>query len=332
MAITTIINHNKYDVVIKWRLTTACNLKCPYCIQNGGMTDHNARIDYDKILNVAKEINEVILRRPETSFQLNLIGGEVTLCDLKNVMKKITSPNLKLLNITTNFTRSIDYFKELADYLHSKGIKLNVTASWHERAHSLEQFIKKAEIVASYTNGFSAEMVSHKNNQDKVHEFVEKMGKTGLKFSIDIDRRKSETKYQSALFSTNKKKKNKYTVWFDDDKEPVEFATRNDLLLDKRSKSTQGSKLYTKDMYCTKGWDFLYIDSDGMAHGRDSNGSYKITPVKDFQWTLPAKCNKDYCSICGNMSLFKNNPRSEEELKYFPQNLRDVLIDGNFLD
>lgn len=328
--IRAVITHNDpNDVVIKWRLTTACNLRCPYCIQTNDKKDHDVELNKEFVMSLVEDVNRLVDSAVGDSVNINLIGGECTLYDLKEIISKLHSPKLKKINVTTNFTRSAEYFIELSEYLKSRDIVFSLTVSWHKCAFTLEQFVKKVALVAPHIEMFCAEAVSHEKNQNDMYEFAAEMEKLNIDYYIDTDKR---FKSNIPLFYTDKREKKtkyRYTVWYDDDEEPTKLSTKSQLLANPRADNENVSHRFVsvKKRYCTVGWNYIYIDENGRAFARRTEGSKACgnrIPVSEFKWGLPKVCGVNYCGLCGNMSLL-SGLSNKEELGYFSQALRDNL-------
>ena len=62
--VVTVIN-NEPLFTIKWRLTSWCNYRCSYCIQDRLQHyDKEDRTDFDRLLSVAKDVNRFIEESP----------------------------------------------------------------------------------------------------------------------------------------------------------------------------------------------------------------------------------------------------------------------------
>lgn len=126
---------------ISWKLTEWCNYRCEYCFQRNSARTWR---DYSIITSAADKINNFInkINRPT---KLSLIGGEVTYYDLIDLLKNhLTSENLIKISLTTNLSKSEEYFKELKNYCESRGIKLILTASLHiSQIPNIDDFIVK---------------------------------------------------------------------------------------------------------------------------------------------------------------------------------------------
>lgn len=143
---------------IKWRLTGWCNFRCPYCIDRFNKEEKGHWNKFDLLLTRAKNINKFLRYNNITkSIHLSILGGEVTYLDLKSIVSEID--NISNLNLTTNFSRELNYFEDLFVWCRSKNIKLFINCSYHEQNKNFtEKFLELTEWCK--LNHFSTPRVS----------------------------------------------------------------------------------------------------------------------------------------------------------------------------
>ena len=105
---------DKRILLVHLEFTSVCNRHCSYCLEGNGFpdkikeefSDETAMLNaIDKIFNVAND-NDFI--------GFIIVGGEPTLQpSLKTVINKIQSRKDTGIMLTTNFTQSVNYYKEL---------------------------------------------------------------------------------------------------------------------------------------------------------------------------------------------------------------------------
>ena len=132
------IEYTRNVFKIKWRLTGWCNYHCPYCI-NGQNKEKNDTWNDDNILiQRAIKINEMLKNNNITKpIHLSLLGGEVIFLNIKAIVSKID--NISNLNITTNFSKPVNYFKDLFVWCKQRGIKLFLHCSYHPEATNFKE-------------------------------------------------------------------------------------------------------------------------------------------------------------------------------------------------
>ena len=147
---------------IKWRLLNNCNYHCSYCIRKDlGVETFPG---FKELLNRADNFNKM-----KIPFRLELIGGEVTLLDLKCLLSRITTENLKAVYISTNLYRDVNYFEELYKYLHSRNIELALSCSLHEEECDENIFIEKIKQLSKIVDRVYLECVSTDKNENTIY-------------------------------------------------------------------------------------------------------------------------------------------------------------------
>ncbi len=299
------------DFNIKWRMTNLCNIHCSYCIRYKHRVDINdtcVKENEDKLCEVARDISKLLEKTKFNNIRLNLIGGEVTIFDLKRILANITTDKVKVINITSNLMRDVQYYIELADFCYSRNIKLSICFSCHYEFITLDKYFEKINQLKGKIDCLTCELVSNDKNQELCKDFIARCEKCDVYYFLDADIRQNQAEArEKGLLTSSKKKEPRYKVTFADGTEKI-FETRNQFLTSKEIKGTKGLKfIQTGGMYCTNSYNYIYIEFD-KVNGRSSSGSgcHELIPVKDFKLLdKPAKCNSDYCTICGHMDLFK---------------------------
>ena len=310
--------HNEpNDCVIKWRLTRYCNTQCPYCLQGKKEMPSATRLmmDYTFLCGIADDISALMERSGFKSIKLDILGGEASIFDLVGIMKHIKAPNFNRLMLTTNFLRSADYYIQLAEYLKSQGAGLSLTVSWHPQAISLDDYIKKAELVKPHCTLFSLETVSTADNQDEVKEFVRRGEEIDSDYSVDVDRQ-SSYKVDELFYTSSRKHRNtiRYTALFSDGTEK-QYTSKNDLLmdLDITDEIQRGRRITTGGYWCTVSKDTIYIDEHGEVACYVLRNCCDRKSVKEFNFGNGVLCTPGArCSMCGNMSLFADETVMEK--------------------
>lgn len=311
-SIKSIKCNSDYDLVIKWRMTNQCNAHCSYCIHGRNITKvEDIERDQNKALETVIHINDLINRHPEKkTIKLELIGGEVSMFDLKTIISEID--RLDCINITTNLLRDVDYYLDLIKYCCCRNTKLTMTASFHYEMQPIDVYFDKMTKILDSTRTICAEMPSLTENQSLVKQFIKRCEKLDLDYMVDKDFRSLNDK--SHLLSGAKKKNRnpKYTVTFTDGSKQI-YVARNQLMTDSSIKENNGQKfLYVSGFYCTHDFNFVYIDIDTVIGWSEYNMyNCKVhTHIKDYDLIKqPRRCplNKKSlgCTLCGTFDVWK---------------------------
>ncbi|MBR1403488.1 MAG: hypothetical protein IJ558_04870 [Treponema sp.] len=306
------------DFVVKWRMTEICNLRCSYCIHASKreMLDSPKRLEKlkaqeERLCAVAREINRLLDSTDFENVKLDLIGGEVSLLDLKEILGNIQSDKIKKIQITTNMSAAADYYLGLLDFLHSRNVRLSITASFHYEFLDSDGYFEKIKALDGKADILVCEMVSNAGNQELCTEFIEKCHSMGVCYMVEADlRRSQEAARRSGLITAGEKPDKglpRYRAVFTDGSETL-YKTRNMLLCDNGIEENRNQKfIHTRGFVCSNGWDFVYIDPDGFAHGRTdtSDSCTNRIAIEDFRLVEPRKCPHDNCTLCGHMSIWR---------------------------
>lgn len=299
------------DCVIKWRITDLCNIKCSYCLrkykQTRKATDELIKEQTEKLCSVIEQISKMLEKTEFKNVKIDLIGGEVSLFDLKRVFKHLKSDKVKKSNITTNFIKSADYYADLCDFFHEIGIKNTVTASFHYEFQTLENYLKKIEAVRNKFDILKCEMVSTSNNQELCRTFIKECESRGLDYMVEADLSDNKLNARkNGLITASRKKKNRYLVEFTDGGKK-EYSTRNQLLTDAEIKENFAQKaINTYGLICTNGFDYIYIDFDTViSRTKENNNCTTKTPVEKYEFTEPKECKQNICTLCGHCSIHR---------------------------
>ena len=305
----TAIYHKDNRSYIKWRLTEACNYKCSYCIRrisSGYIQDEGELTkDWKMCKNVIPSVNRLIEELPGC-VKLDLIGGEVTLLPLTELIYKLTSSKLKVLHITTNLSASTSYYVELLELCKSRGIRFELTASYHSEFTKLSVYIDKLNILKEYIGnyfGIKGETVFHTGNFDNIYEYISNMKTLGLSYNIDVDK----TQYVCDLpeMDLTYKKETVFYVYMEDGS-VQSYSSKTEAV---RKLSGGHKYILTKSMYCTRGYNFIYIDKNnviGPTLSRINKGSVckHIIPIQYYHVLRhPIQCTQTGCTLCGHMSI-----------------------------
>lgn len=302
------------DCTIKWRMTDLCNIHCSYCGRRrhtiSKWTKEEKESQEDKLCEIIKDISKMINKTKFSNVKLNLLGGEITIFDLVKIFKNLESDKIKVVRITTNTMQSIKYYFDLLGYLHSRNIQANICFSLHTEFLSFDKYFEKIAQLKDKVDILTCEIPSRADNQDICQKFIDKCEELEVNYCLDADIRASQKgAREKGLLTANKifgEKNPRYLVTFTDGTQKY-YIGRSQFLTDKDIDGKDLKYIHSKGLYCTIGYNYVYIDFDKVNCRKSvESGCHELMDIKDFNFLdRPAVCKSDYCTICGCMSLYR---------------------------
>lgn len=247
---------------ISWKMTDWCNYRCKYCYMSSAVSKGDNNTPFEKILEIASHIDDIInVQAKGRKVVLHLIGGEVGYYDLVKVIDSIKSPLLKCVIIATNFSNKLEYWENLDNYCKSRGICLNIIASFHLDYCNRDEFVEKAIKL-----GASVKCVINNDNLAIYKPYFEKILPYGNRIECTVERdsiNKSEQltpenyEYVNNLNKRLKKRGIYFYVTLNDDT-VVEYPTNISFIND-----IEGGMYLPHNFYCTAGLDGIRINQKG---------------------------------------------------------------------
>ena len=250
---------------ISWKMTSWCNYRCSYCYMAKEVAKGNNHTPFEKILAIAERLDGIIERQAKgRNVELHMIGGEVCVYDLVQVLEKIQSLQLKIIIVATNFSAPVDYWKRLKDYCFKRGILPKIIASFHLEQCDREKFVKKAIAVNA-----SVKCVVNSRNINEYRPYFEKLRKAGNKIQVTIERdninsceqlKGKDLEYVNFLNNEMKKDSKPYFVVAVRDGSVHEFGTNIEFI-----NSIDVGGFDPHNFICTAGIDGIRIAQDGSV-------------------------------------------------------------------
>ena len=169
----------KKCMIFHLAFTNICNQQCPYCTE-GNFSESKIICEPTKKEDILGAIDK-IFKAYDESWELGfiLVGGEPTMqdCFIDTVNKIKTRKNAYMV-LTTNFTKSVEYYKELdIPLITSMHLEFHEPKNWLKKTLQLKDLILETRIMA------------HPNKMDKVKEAYELFSNASkehnLSFSVE---------------------------------------------------------------------------------------------------------------------------------------------------
>ena len=173
---------------LTYNITNCCNYHCPYCMQGDKPKKDTNPILIEKI---SKEINKIIfnLKQQGRNIDFHLIGGEISICDIKNlVLKNIELSNIYRFSMVTNLSRSIEYYEDLFKYLTDNNINIRIKASYHPTETSEDSFFNKIKYLKKYNIVPSLLLTKNEETNKDIYSMYNKLKKINVQPSVSVER------------------------------------------------------------------------------------------------------------------------------------------------
>lgn len=184
MAISSIISDSN-EKKLHIKMPKVCNYDCSYCFQNKIKGIYSS--DFFSMHKMSV-INNIIDEFGITF--LFLVGGEPTLFNIDSLLRDVNY-SIKKIMITTNFSKSEQYFLRLNELAEQKNIELRLYCSLHDEFVDYKQFVDKINLVHDYgINHLVLEFVVGVSNKsrclDIINYFTEKLNPS-ISYVVDYD-------------------------------------------------------------------------------------------------------------------------------------------------
>lgn len=173
---------------LTYNVTECCNYHCPYCMQGNKPKKDTNPILIEKI---SKEINKIIykLKQQDKNIDFHLIGGEVSIYDIKNlILKNIDLSNIYRFSMVTNLSRNVEYYKELFEYLTQNKVNIRIKVSFHPTEVSAEDFVNKIKYLKDYNIIPSLLITKNEEINKYVYDIYNSLKEINIQSSVSVER------------------------------------------------------------------------------------------------------------------------------------------------
>lgn len=289
-----------------WYINSKCNYSCSYCINNFArdFSGENKLIPEVKIEQTCKNILSI----NADTYEFVLLGGEPTIYpDLPGVikiLKKNFKERLIIVDITTNGSRDVNYFKKFEDFKDFLIIRISIHMEYfNSRLFTLVQDLIKM--------GFnvSCDVMFDKNRTELVKSVCDFL------LSNNISGRVRKIIKNSSYCSTARSKKFFYD-YTEEDLNFVAETTKKMYGVEKKEKNIRCGN------YCIVGSDKLVLDENGIISRSCSRYGGKDVNNKSIFYLTPEKFKRHFfivgrCPYSKNEGIYlepvNNNPKKTLE-------------------
>ena len=315
--VESIVDVNKLNgktLKISIRPTLQCNYNCSYCIQRT-FKDFGTNLSKEQFFSFTDRLKEIIRPEIENIF-INFVGGEPTIVEnLKDFIvyfsdvfkdKKITCL------ITTNFSKPVDYFKEITSIKNIYKFFLSVSCH-DEYVVNFNTFLKKCKEVKSEKVGININLVTNEQNViTQINRFC-LFTLNDIKSTLVVD--KTSDVYNSL---------NNY--YGDILKYLITFRKGNHMLITKTgeeknyfgfSRLVADIKEYPpklKGFYCDAGYIFLRVNHSGEVFSCQSRNDF-LGDVSNFNFSNNYTLCTAKSNCCGDFTIMARSLESIDNIK-----------------
>jgi len=326
MKIVSVDNNWKSDVLrIDINLGNICNHKCWYC-----WTGSNEGTDYWPDLTILQNNIFHLIRYYEKNakkklFDFHFVGGEPTHWPkLLDFVKFLKSNFNCLINMTSNGSKKLDYWKSIAPYFD------RIHMSCHHEFVKIESFRNICDMLYEQNVVVSVSMMMDPFSWNKCINYVEYLKKSKRRWTIKyveiIDEKVNYNKEQREIlkkfrarscnifwFWKNNKHYISKTTVIDSSGKKHRFKD-NEILL-KKLNNFYGWK-------CSVGVNWIHITNNGTITGTcgellfdltENYNLYSPTFIKDFNPKIvDTNCNKTQC-LCNIETIMPKYQKTENK-------------------
>jgi len=284
---------HKYSIHVEWNLGKRCNLDCTYCPAEIH-DNHSPHTDISILEHAVDQL--AALNKP---LRVSLTGGEPCVHPKIESLLAYMSPRVEWINITTNITRTADWYINRPFVNHWVFSLHFEDEGWNERARKVVDFYEKSNNPLIQVN-----VMAHQDYIDRV--------KSAVKFF----------KYENIPYVLRRIRWTDQHDWFDDmkyDQKDLDWLLENTATA-KPNVVVDDEKLYHandiikehrnqfKGWNCAAGVESLMINWNGEVHratcrvGGSLGNIYNGTFEQPEEWV---NCTRKWCTCAADIPLSK---------------------------
>lgn len=303
-----ITNNRPNTMCIEWILSNVCNYRCSYCVS--ALNDGSS--GWPNMEDALKTFKDIDNRFPEKIKHFNITGGEPSLWPkLINFLQQL--PESFVVEITTNGSRSLRYWKKLRDSCKLERLVIS--------AHLAECDIDHILNVAELWQDTAEIVILVLMDPTRIHQvdyIFKEVENRGLEISMltksikdfdnngrSIEYSEDQKVYFNKKYINNKLKADTIPSRIYVDGEEYNYQRiQKDIMASRFNKFT--------GWMCNIGIDRIVIDQYGFIYpGTCTTGRKKVLGKLGASLSLPinaTKCKTEYCDCISEIRIPKFNP------------------------
>ena len=306
IAINRLTDHE--GVRIDWYIGKRCNYDCSYC---GDFLHDN--FSSHKSLPILKSVIDNITSSisPE-SIRIGFTGGEPTVNpNLVDFCKYLKNIGIPFVAITSNGTRTVDYYKDLLKYIST------ITFSQHYEFSNTEEFIHKIREISASNPEITVQIMFNANYFHEAQKSVKFYKENKIQYTLR--RIREVTSSSTAHLYTDEQ-----LEWFFSEQQ-TEISKNNAIVFYKNKDDIETKELHVNEISGAvknkfKGWTCwagiytLTVWNDDMLYRGSCREGGPINSIYDADINLPTSpvvCTKETC-VCAPEIIVKKIKNTNE--------------------
>jgi len=286
--------HVQQSVKVEWNLGKRCNYDCSYCpaVIHDNSSPHT---DIDVLKKAVDELAKI------KNVRISFTGGEPCVHPKILELLEYTKPKVSWLNVTTNGTRTADFYIDILDRLIN-----HIVFSIHFE-YDYQKVIETVLNVSQHTKNKNilAHVMMLPGRLNDVSDACRHLKEAGIKYALrpirwtethdifeDMERYSEEEK--EFLVTQNHTPPHNTLI------DGTESCNTNDLLIEKTNQF--------KDWKCNAGLESLMINWDGEVHRATCRVGGPIGNIYEGTFVQPKEaitCTRQWCTCAADINITK---------------------------
>jgi MoaA/NifB/PqqE/SkfB family radical SAM enzyme len=294
-SITSRWDHQN-TIKVEWNLGKRCNLDCTYCpssIHDNFSPHTNIKILCDTVDALVE------LEKP---IRLSLTGGEPTVHpDFEELLEHIRLRGINWLNVTTNGTRTADWYLRNEMWWNHLNFSLHFEKDW-------ERVFSTINVYHDTTDrDYFVNIMAHHDYMEEVKSVVAHCQKVGIKYAV---RRIRWTEGDHDIFDDMRY-----------DGKDLEWLLSQDATAEPNCVDEHGQLYHPNDIIkhhknnfkgwtCNVGLESLMINWDGEVHRATCRVGGSLGNIYDGSFEAPdapVVCDRNWCTCAADIPITKSS-------------------------
>jgi len=286
------------QIKIEWNLGKRCNYDCSYC-PSAIHDNHSSHTDIDVLEKAVDKLCEI--GKP---LRISLTGGEPCVHpDIEDLLDYFKRKNVYWVNITTNGTRSCQWYLDNEFYWNHIIFSLHFEYDWRKILQTINRYYDSTE------RDFHVHIMAHHDHIDSVKKVVKEFQEKGIKFAV---RRIRWTEGDHNVFDDLRYNGNDLE-WILNQESNVKpntviFSDRQTIYLHSNDVIKQHLNQF-KGWRCDAGLESLMINWDGEVHRATCRVGGSLGNIYNDSLIVPTNsiiCTRDWCTCSADIPLTKS--------------------------